>query len=462
MKHSTKIRAMIIALTLTPFFLITFSYYMITTFSRDFALFREVLEWQEWVETELTGQIRQGILDQDGLEDREFAFVVLTEEMEVAAGSAGRHPKAGTLATSPNPQAELLAHIERHLGETRFSLLAVQDPGNDRYYVIYEHPVIKPPRRHPAGRHLLPLTLVALALIAGSVVGTTILQDFSRKLEFLRHSTHRIAAGDITTAISADYRDEFGLLAQDLEFLRHSLDQARAQRTRMVMGLSHDLSTPLTTIKGYVEALEDDIFGEPRERTQALQAISSKADLLQERIDQLIDFARLDSPLYAASLETVRARDYFSEVAGTLRRDVELTGRQFRQEISLPRNRMVRVDRRLMDRVFENLYQNAIRYTREEDTLFFRVRPGQGKEIFELEFADNGPGFGEIPPEEVFEPFRRGSHGRNEPGLGFGLTTVRSIAETLGYTASAAASSEGGAAIVLRGPLIPENSGPSE
>ncbi|SIP92491.1 HAMP domain-containing protein [Alkalispirochaeta americana] len=462
MKHSTKIRAMIIALTLTPFFLITFSYYMITTFSREVALFREVLEWQEWVETKLTDQIRQGTLAQEDLKNRDFAFVVLSEEMEVAAGSPGTHPVRTALAESHDPRQELLTHIEEQLGETRFSLLSVQAPGNERYYVIYEHPVIKPPGGHPGRRHLLPLTLVALALVAGSLVGTAILQDFSSKLNVLRDATHRMAAGDITTPVPAAYRDEFGLLAQDLEFLRLTLDQARTQRTRMFMGLSHDLSTPLTTIKGYVEALEDNVFGEPQSRQQALQAISSKADLLQERIDQLIDFSRLESPDHQAILAVVPAGDYFSDVAETIRRDVELTGRYFLQEIAIPRKKLIQVDRRLMERLFENLYQNAIRYTQEKNTVFFRVHPREKDTIFELEFADDGPGFGEVSPREVFEPFRRGSHGRNEPGLGFGLTTVRSIAETLGFTVSAGPSPEGGASITVRGPLIPGKPGSSE
>jgi signal transduction histidine kinase len=263
-------------------------------------------------------------------------------------------------------------------------------------------------------------------------------------------------------------------LASELEAMRSALLEGRNQGMRMLMSVSHDLGTPLTTILGYVEALEDDVFPDRESRTRSLQAIRNKAELLQDRIGQLVEFVRIGSGAEEVEWEQVPLAGYLRETAESMQSDAEVSGRRFTWSLELPEAETISMSRPLMNRLFENLFQNALRYTREHDTMRLRAwaeRPdttGPGSQAaspppigagaperpqFVVVFEDSGPGFTDMDPEESFELFRRGSHGRNEPGSGMGLATVKSIAQMHGFTVEAGTSELGGAAFTLRGPL---------
>jgi two-component system sensor histidine kinase BaeS len=293
--------------------------------------------------------------------------------------------------------------------------------------------------------------MIALLLLLGGGGGVFIVRDFSRRLGFLQNAIHRIAGGDLSTPVRTRAGDEMAELASELEAMRSALLEGRNQGMRMLMSVSHDLGTPLTTILGYVEALEDDVFPDRESRTRSLQAIRNKAELLQDRIGQLVEFVRIGSGAEEVEWEQVRLAGYLRETAESMRSDADVSGRRFIWSVEVPEADTISMSRPLMNRLFENLFQNALRYTREHDTM--RLRAWAERPQFVVVFEDSGPGFTDMDPEESFELFRRGSHGRNEPGSGMGLATVKSIAQMHGFTVEAGTSELGGAAFTLRGPL---------
>ncbi len=214
------------------------------------------------------------------------------------------------------------------------------------------------------------------------------------------------------------------------------------------MGVSHDLGTPLTTILGYVEALEDDLFQDEEDRRRSLHSIRSKAQLLQSRVQELIEFVRLETGDLNARYEKLRLAEYLKVSASSAEADIHVMKRRFSYKIDLPEKTSVTADRALLDRVMENLFQNAIRHTEEGDEIRLAAT-SHGKGQVEIRLEDSGKGFQDMEPEEAFELFRRGSKSRNQPGFGLGLPTVRSILDLMGMTIRAERSNLGGAAFII-------------
>jgi signal transduction histidine kinase len=452
---ATKIRVLVVVMALAPFLLLAVSLYAFTMFSRDHSAFRRMVEWNQWVERELIGGVRTGSLPRFDHELLGEAIILDENQHIIASSDPEAYPEGETLRSLI--KTRVLTDSDRRV---RSVIRIVDTDSGERRHVVYTQPELRVPPPSPDPRRLMPAVIAVLVLLGGGAAGAMIVRDFSHALISLQGVTHRIAGGDLSTPVRTDRTDEFAALAHDLERMRGIMEENRQRRGRMLMGISHDLGTPLTTIMGYVEALQDGVFTEEKSRERSLSAIATKATLLQDRIEQLVEFARLDSESWSTPLETIGAARYFNEVGRSMVADASLTGRTVEYRIGIGPEQRIEIHRGLMDRVFENLFQNAVRYTRPGDTIRMTVEEDQdtlpdtlpdGRRGFVVRFEDSGPGFGSIPPEELFEPFRRGSHGRNEPGTGFGLTTVRAILENHGFTVSAEASCLGGAAVVIRG-----------
>jgi signal transduction histidine kinase len=251
--------------------------------------------------------------------------------------------------------------------------------------------------------------------------------------------------------VGADGNDELTQLATDLNFMRAALKEDLARRSRFLMGVSHDLATPLTTIKGYLEALRDGVVTGIDDTGRSLDAMWTKAELLEERVSELIGFVRLETGEWRMQQSEIDLRAFLQSLASTLEPDTEVLKRRFESRLELPSAATVTADPRLLERVFENLYHNAVRYTKEGDTIRLSAEEGPEASIV-VTLEDSGPGLGDGDTARLFEPFSRGTNSRNEPGFGLGLATVRSILDSHGFEISAGRSVLGGGAfrIVMR------------
>jgi signal transduction histidine kinase len=479
MKLATKIQLLVVGMAVAPIVISGIVLFAVRLFSAESEEVARHFEWRELIEEEIVGQLTEGQIPE--LEPLDHGFVVVTNnEPRVVASSIPNIAPVG----APPPQSESAERAaERYLEDSRVVVRLVEAPDGTQYRVVYSGPEVVD--RPPPGVHGAAVIILVGLLLVGGGAGMWIMRDFSHRLRFLQAAIHRIAAGDLETPVNTKSQDEMASLATDLDSMRQAVRESREQRARLLMSLSHDLGTPLTTILGYIEALEDDVFQDQESRARSLHAVRNKAELLQDRINQLVEFVRLDSGIDSSEKERVSLSEYFREVARSMQRDAEVSNRNLEWHADLPEDATILVSRTLMERLFENLFQNALRYTREHDTirLSARICPagesahgrspstsahdelpeeqtrarGPEPDQFEIVFEDSGPGFGDMEPAESFELFRRGSHGRNEPGSGLGLSTVKSIAEMHGFSVHASTSTLGGAAFWLRGPLAPES-----
>ncbi len=210
-----------------------------------------------------------------------------------------------------------------------------------------------------------------------------------------------------------------------------SLRRLMRMRTEFVANVSHELRTPLTAILGYVETLLTGALDDRKNRGQFLKKISDQANRLNALITDVLELSKIESGLYITGLEPVKPAEVAQQVVDLLKAKWEAKEMKITQEI--PTGEMVTAHREGLFHVFENLLDNAIKYSPAKTEIrIFSNRRGDGLE--EITVADQGPG---IPPEaqtRVFERFFRvdSSRSREAGGTGLGLSIVKHLAEKMG------------------------------
>ncbi|HSM04391.1 MAG TPA: ATP-binding protein [Longimicrobiales bacterium] len=222
----------------------------------------------------------------------------------------------------------------------------------------------------------------------------------------------------------------------------------RLERVRrdFVANASHELKTPLTSIRGFAETLLDDPDTAPDIRERFLTAIRSNTLRLQNLVEDLLDLSRLESGGWVADPESVDVADLAREVyrnlpaAGTEDRDFAVEGRG-----------MALADTSGLVQVFRNLFENAIRHTVGGGSIQVEIEPGPRKETLTVKVTDDGEGIPQECLPRIFERFYRAdsSRARDQGGTGLGLSIVRHLVNSMGGEVFAESELGQGASIVM-------------
>jgi len=286
-----------------------------------------------------------------------------------------------------------------------------------------------------------------LALLVAGGAGLILLQLLLRRLRRLEELAARVTDGDLTARVPDPGNDEIGLLARRLNLMIETLAASRAeleavdrQRRRLLQDISHELATPLTSIRGFAETLTDDAVPlTAEERRRYLDDLLGESERLGALVNDLLEITRLEagaSPLSPEELDwaalcrnTVhRFRDRFD------RAGVTLAGENLQEPAS------VTADGRRLEQVIENLLTNTLRYVPRGETVTVSLeRDGAAARLL---VADTGPGIPETEIGQVFDRFYRADPARAaspdaSAGTGLGLAIVREIVEGHGGTVSA-------------------------
>jgi signal transduction histidine kinase len=217
-------------------------------------------------------------------------------------------------------------------------------------------------------------------------------------------------------------------LAVRLAMEERSRGRVEDARRQMVAAVSHDLRTPLASLRLLVEAIDDGVVtGETRERY--LRQMRTHVEALTALIDDLFELSRIEAGEISWTMHQVELRELIDDTVTAMRAPAEARGVALAAD--LPASEMVaRANAEKVQRVLFNLIQNAIRHTPADGSVTVRARSaGDGVEI---EVADDGEGIPEADGERVFEAFYRGDDARSEDGAGLGLAISRAIVEAHG------------------------------
>ncbi|AGA59448.1 signal transduction histidine kinase [Thermobacillus composti KWC4] len=228
----------------------------------------------------------------------------------------------------------------------------------------------------------------------------------------------------------AQIQESFNKMAEKLEQAEADNRRMAESKQRMLVHISHDLRTPITTIRGYAEALQHGVIKDEAARQRTLSLIHGKTKLVSELIDDVFELAKLEVPDYPVAKTTCDLAEFTREMAVDHYDLFEEKGMVF--ECDIPADELpVPIHAKLLYRAISNLLANALKYNQPGTHVRLSLIDGPGE--VRLEVADNGIG---IPAElraRVFEAFVRGDAARkSDGGSGLGLTIARHIAEKHG------------------------------
>jgi signal transduction histidine kinase len=208
------------------------------------------------------------------------------------------------------------------------------------------------------------------------------------------------------------------------------MDDAERMRRELIAAVSHDLRTPITSLRLLTDAIADDVVDDETRRAYLAQ-MSTHVNALSALIDDLFELSRLEAGEIAWSLEQVRLDELVGETVDAMRVQADARGVQVRTELPAEL-RPARGDPEKLQRVLFNLIQNAIRHTPADGSVVVRAATADGS--VEIEVADTGAGIADDERDRVFEPFFRGGAdaARSSGGAGLGLAISRAIVEAHG------------------------------
>ena len=432
MKIRNKFRILIICISLVPvmffFSKYTYHYYI----SPERALTGKIEHLNEISDLNLTEKDKKTLKDLIRISPTELKIAIIAENGSVLASTLGQI-ESGKIFSK----------------EQVHSLLDEKD--KDYFYQFTNIPcertsehllcINRIPRKHMCmkPRAIKPQPLIALCFIIFEAVciliSMSISRTVSKSINILQENTKRITEGHLDTVlINAGEKqndNEITMLTENLEKMRESLKENQCQKDCFIMGISHDLRTPVSVIKGYTEAISDGVITGDEKIKDALLIITKKTEQLSSMIDTLLDFMKLKSTDWRQNLTEHSLNAVIENFTNHSKITAEIFKRNVTTDIRLDTEIMIPLDKQLTERMLENLFSNAIRYSNENDEI--EIRAVQETENVKLYIKDNGIGISREDKEHIFDLFYRASPSRRECGMGIGLTVVKNIIEVHGW-----------------------------
>ena len=259
-------------------------------------------------------------------------------------------------------------------------------------------------------------------------------------LNKMRVAARRIQTGDLDFEIPTEADDELGQLSRDLEDMRQRLKDTAEEKVafdkenkELISNISHDLKTPVTTIKGYAEGIMDGVADTPEKMEKYIRTIYNKANEMDTLINELTFYSKIDTNRIPYNFKILSVNDYFSDCAEDLSFDLEAKNVEFGYFNYVEEEVQVIADAEQITRVIHNIVNNSVKYMdKEKGKINLRIK--DVGDFVQVEIEDNGKGIAAKDLPNIFERFYRTDASRNSSkgGSGIGLSIVKKIIEEHG------------------------------
>ena len=278
---------------------------------------------------------------------------------------------------------------------------------------------------------------IALVFFLISVVSYSIwtAKKLKKPLSKIDDALGKVIEGDYEEKLVLDGEKEFIVISDTINYLIDKLKSSQEEnkrlqesKTRMLIDLSHDIKTPITTIRGFSAALYENLIEEEEQKKRYYKTIYSKSEIVGELVDDLFEFVKLESVQYTLKLETVDICEFLRQLIAEY--FDEINEREFDLVVNIPDSIIyLNIDKRLFRRAINNLIENAMKYNPKGTRLTIEVR--DLLRIIIIEISDNGIGIPDEIKEILFDPFVRGDLSRkSDGGSGLGLSITKKIIES--------------------------------
>ena len=234
--------------------------------------------------------------------------------------------------------------------------------------------------------------------------------------------------------------DEIGMLFDNYEQMRLQLKESEEEKAQnekkskeLVSNISHDLKTPITSIKGYVEGIMDGVANTPEKMDKYIKTIYNKANDMDKLINELTTYSGIDSNKIPYHFNILNISDYFSDCVEEVGLDLEAKNIHLNYTNLVPTETYVVADPEQLKKVVNNVISNSVKYMGHENGEIDIRLLDEGESV-KVEIEDDGKGIASKDIGNIFERFYRTDASRNsaQGGSGIGLSIVKKIIEDHG------------------------------
>lgn len=266
----------------------------------------------------------------------------------------------------------------------------------------------------------LLLTVASLIVIAiASFVSYYMANAFVKPLQNITATAEEMALGDLDVRSLVNSEDEIGKLAETLNYMASELQQQEKLKNDFISSISHELKTPLTSIKGWAITLQDVLDGEDELTNEGLEIIENESDRLSRMLEELLDFNRYMKEEHRFAMKNVNVQSFLTDIYRQMypravlnQVKIKLILEEVNFEIPMIKNRM--------RQVFINLLDNGIKFSKPDSSLTFKAKREENTLIIEV--IDEGIG---ISPEDlpyVKDKFFKGNSEFSTSGIGLSIS----------------------------------------
>ena len=284
------------------------------------------------------------------------------------------------------------------------------------------------------------LTATIILVFTALSVGLWIYRSIAVPLVKLKKATQNIKEGNLDFVLEVEGKDEFSQLCQDFEEMRKRLKESTEEKILMdkenkelISNISHDLKTPITAVKGYVEGIMDGVADTPEKMDRYVRTIYNKTNEMDHLINELTFYSKIDTNRIPYTFSKLNVEDYFSDCAEELGLEMETKGIELVYANYVEKDVQVIADGEQIRRVIHNIVSNAIKYM-EKPKGIIQLRVKDVGDFIQVEIEDNGKGIAAKDLPYIFDRFYRTDVSRNSSkgGSGIGLSIVKKIMEDHG------------------------------
>ena len=283
-------------------------------------------------------------------------------------------------------------------------------------------------------------TALVILIFTSVSIGLWIYRSVAAPLVKLRKATQNIKEGNLDFVLELDGTDEFAELCRDFEEMRRRLKESAEEKVlldkenkELISNISHDLKTPITAVKGYVEGIMDGVADTPEKMDRYVRTIYNKTNEMDHLINELTFYSKIDTNRIPYTFSKLNVEDYFSDCAEELGLEMETRGIELVYANYVEKGVQVIADGEQIRRVIHNIVSNAIKYM-EKPKGIIQLRVKDVGDFIQVEIEDNGKGIAAKDLPYIFDRFYRTDVSRNSSkgGSGIGLSIVKKIMEDHG------------------------------
>ena len=284
------------------------------------------------------------------------------------------------------------------------------------------------------------IVLLCVIILTGIALTNWLMYGFIKPINQLKKALHNIENGDYDTSLIKPKQAEFEGLFKDFESMRIKLKENRDRRNlaekqnrELIANITHDLKTPITSIRGYVEGIMDGVADTEEKMDRYIKTIYNKANSLNALINELTGYSKIDAREITYNFVRISVDEYFGDCASEMIFDLQEQGVKFVYDNRVKKSTAVLADPVQLSKVIHNIISNSVKYKSPERSVI-RMRLKDMGDYIQVDVRDNGMGIPKEDTEKIFDRFFRSDASRNSDkgGNGIGLSIAKKIIEDHG------------------------------